>query len=97
MFKNEDWLELILATGSFSRETRMHLDGQDSMEWQKLINRVKTREIEADRAFAVDQAAVEKARSAPSQCPNCNGAITKPVLRGQETLTCEFCGTVIRL
>lgn len=97
LFKNEDWLELTLATGSFARDTRMHLDGQDSMEWQKLINRVKSREIEADRAFAVDQAAVEKARSAPSQCPNCNGAITKPVLRGQDSITCEFCGTVIRL
>lgn len=97
LFKNEDWIELVLATGSFSREASLHLDGQDSGEWQKLINRVKTKEIDADRAIALDQAAVEKAKTAPSQCPNCGGAITKPVLRGMDTITCEFCGNVIRL
>ncbi|MBA3072619.1 MAG: hypothetical protein FP831_03415 [Anaerolineae bacterium] len=97
LFKNEDWIELVLATGSFSREVSLHLDGQDSAEWQKLINRVKTKEIDADRAIALDQAAVEKAKTAPTQCPNCGGAITKPVLRGMDTITCDFCGNVIRL
>ncbi len=97
LFKNEDWIELVLATGSFSREVSLHLDGQDSAEWQKLINRVKTKEIDADRAIALDKAAVEKAKTAPTQCPNCGGAITKPVLRGMDTITCEFCGNVIRL
>lgn len=97
MFKNEDWIELVFATGCFAREAKLHLDGQDCNEWQKLIGLVKTHEIDADRALQVDQAAVEKARSAPSQCPNCGGAITKPVLRGQDTITCEFCGNVIRL
>ncbi len=97
LFKNEDWIELVLASGSFSREVKLHLDGQNSEEWQKLITRVKTREIDADRAIAVDEKAVEKAKSAPSQCPQCGGAITKPVLRGQDTITCEFCGNVIRL
>ena len=97
MFKNEDWIETVLATGSFSREAKLHLDGQDSNEWQKLITRVKSKEIDADRAIALDEKAVEKAKSAPSQCPTCGGLITKPVLRGQDTITCEFCGNVIRL
>lgn len=97
LFKNEDWIELVLASGSFARDTRLHLDGQDSMEWQKLISRVKTKEIDADRALAIDQEAVEKVKTAPTQCPNCGGAITKPVLRGQDSITCEFCGNVIRL
>jgi hypothetical protein len=97
LFKNEDWIELVLASGSFDRDTRLHLDGQDSNEWQKLITRVKNKDIDAERALAVDQEAVEKAKSAPTQCPNCGGAITKPVLRGQDTITCEFCGNVIRL
>ncbi len=97
LFKNEDWIELVLATGSFSREVSLHLDGQDSAEWQKMINRVKTKEIDADRAFALDQAAVEKVKTAPTQCPNCGGTITKPVLRGMDTLTCDFCGNIIRL
>jgi hypothetical protein len=47
--------------------------------------------------LALDQAAVEKVKTAPTQCPNCGGSITKPVLRGMDTITCEFCGNVIRL
>ena len=97
LFKNEDWLEMVMASGSFARDVSLHLDGQDCNEWQKLITRVKTKDIDSDRAIAVDQAAVEKARSAPSQCPFCGGAITKPVLRGQDTITCDFCGKSIRL
>jgi hypothetical protein len=97
LFKNEDWLELQFASGAFARDAKLHLDGQASVEWQKLITRVKTKEIDSDRAFELDKTAVEKARTAPDKCPNCGGAITKPVLRGMDTITCDFCGNVIRL
>jgi len=97
MFKNEDWLEFQLPSGSFAREVKLHLDGQDCSLWQQYINRVKSGDINSERALAVDTEAVEKARSAPTKCPNCGGAITKPVLRGQDTIKCDFCGEVIRL
>ena len=97
MFKNEDWLEFQLPSGSFAREVKLHLDGQDCNLWQQSINRVKTGDLAGERALAVDTEAVEKARSAPTKCPNCGGAITKPVLRGQDTIKCDFCGEVIRL
>jgi hypothetical protein len=97
LFKNEDWLEFQLPSGSFAREVKLHLDGQDCNLWQQLINRVKTGDIASDRAIAVDTAAVEKARSAPTKCPSCGGAITKPVLRGQDSIKCDFCGELIRL
>jgi hypothetical protein len=97
LLKNQDMLELRLASGCFSPQAVLHLDGQDCAEWQKKIGLVKTHEIDADRALAVDKTAVEKARSAPTQCPKCGGLITKPVLRGMDTITCEFCGNVIRL
>lgn len=97
MFKNEDWLEFQLPSGSFAREVKLHLDGQDCNLWQQYINRVKSGDINNERAIAVDTAAVEKARSAPTKCPNCGGAITKPVLRGQDTIKCDFCGAIIRL
>lgn len=97
VFKNEDWLEFQLPSGAFAREVRLHLDGQDCNLWQQLINRVKTGDIASERALAVDQEAVEKARSAPTKCPSCGGAITKPVLRGQDTIKCDFCGEVIRI
>jgi hypothetical protein len=97
MFKNEDWLEFQLPSGSFSREVKLHLDGGDCNQWQQMLNRIKSGEIEAERALEVDMQAVEKARSAPARCPSCGGAITKPVLRGMESITCDFCGAVIRL
>ena len=97
LFKNEDWLEFQLPSGSFAREVKLHLDGQDCNLWHQYINRVKSGDINSERAIAVDTAAVEKARSAPTKCPNCGGAITKPVLRGQDTIRCDFCGETIRL
>ena len=97
MFKNEDWLEFQLPNGSFAREVKLHLDGQDCNLWQQLINRIKSGDIASDRAIEVDTESVEKARSAPTKCPNCGGAITKPVLRGQDTIKCDFCGEIIRL
>ncbi len=97
LFKNEDWLEFQLPSGSFAREVKLHLDGGDCNTWQQMLNRIKSGDIEAERALEVDVNAVEKARSAPARCPSCGGAITKPVLRGMDSITCDFCGTVIRL
>jgi predicted nuclease with TOPRIM domain len=97
MFKNEDWLEFQLPSGSFAREVKLHLDGGDCNQWQQMLNRIKSGEIEAERALEVDMQAVEKARSAPARCPSCGGAITKPVLRGMDSITCDYCGAVIRL
>jgi predicted nucleic acid-binding Zn-ribbon protein len=97
LFKNEDWLEFQLPSGSFAREVKLHLDGGDCNLWQQMINRIKSGDIETDRALEVDKNAVEKARSAPAKCPSCGGAITKPVLRGMDSITCDFCGAVIRL
>lgn len=97
MFKNEDWLDLELESGCFARQVKLHLDGQDSNTWQKMLTQAKTRELDNDRAFEIAQATVEKVRNAPTQCPNCGGALTQPVLRGMETITCPSCGSKIRL
>lgn len=97
LFKNEDWLEFQLPSGSFAREVKLHLDGGDCNQWQQMLNRIKSGEIEAERALEIDTQAVEKARSAPVKCPSCGAAITKPVLRGMDSITCDFCGAVIRL
>ncbi len=97
ILKNQDFLELQLASGAPFPEITLHLDGMDSSEWAALINRARSGELDQNRAVPVDAAALEKARSAPTQCPSCGGAITRPVLRGQDSITCDFCGVVIRL
>jgi predicted nucleic acid-binding Zn-ribbon protein len=96
-FKNEDWVELVFATGAQLREAIIHLDGQDCAVWQGLLNKAVAKEFDRDRVTAVSQAEVEKVKKAPTICPSCGGAITKPVLRGMDSINCEFCGKVIRL
>ncbi len=93
--KNEDNLDLKLKD-AFTDEMHVHI-WQDCNEWLSLINRVKAGDFDKERAIPIDKVAQEKASSAPTQCPKCGGAITKPVLRGQDSITCEFCGAVIRL
>lgn len=96
-FKNQDFIDMRLASGAPYPAASFHLDGQDSTGWANLIRRVKAHELDADRAVVIDQAVVEKVKTAPSRCPSCGGSITQPILRGQDTLSCEFCGVVIRL
>jgi ribosomal protein L37AE/L43A len=96
MMKNEDHIEIRFASGAPVQMAHFHI-WKDNAVWQALINRAKIKDFDKGRAVAVDQAAVEKARSAPTQCPSCGGTITAVVLRGMDTIKCEYCGLVIRL
>ena len=97
LFGHEDHLELSFASGAPFYAAHFHIDGQDCNAWQGLLNRAKDKDFDKGRAVAVDQEAVEKVKAAPTQCPICGGAITAPVLRGMDSITCEYCGSVIRL
>lgn len=97
MFKNEDHIELKFASGAPTHMARFHLFGQDCNEWQALINKAKIHDFDKDRAVAIDEEAVEKVKAAPTQCPSCGGKITEVVTRGMDSITCKYCGSVIRL
>lgn len=97
MFKNEDHLNLTFKSGAPYQQMHFHLDGQNCNDWKSLINRVLSGEMTKDRAIAVDQVEVEKVKNAPTICPSCGGTIQQVILRGQESIHCEFCGGVIRL
>ncbi len=97
LFKNEDHIDLLMRSGAPYPTAHFHLDGQDCNEWQGLINNVQSGEFTRTRAVAVDQEAVEKVKAAPTVCPACNATIQQAVLRGMDTITCEYCGHVIRL
>ena len=96
LLKNEDHIEILFQSGAPLELAHLHI-WQDCAAWQGLLNRAKTKDFDAGRAIGLDQAAVDKVKSAPTQCPSCGGAITKPVLRGQNSVKCEFCGFEIRL
>jgi len=96
LLKNEDHIEIRFASGAPVQSAHFHI-WQDCAVWQGLINRAKSKDYDKGRAVSIDQAEVEKVRAAPTQCPACGGAITQQVLRGQDTIKCEFCGNVMRL
>jgi len=96
LLKNEDHIEIRFASGAPVQSAHFHI-WQDCAVWQGLINRAKSKDFDQGRAMAIDQAEVEKVKAAPTQCPACGGAISQQVLRGQDTLKCEFCGNVMRL
>jgi hypothetical protein len=75
----------------------IHLKGETGEAWQGFIGRVKSGEIDKERTVPVDQAVIEAVSNAPTKCPNCGATITQTIMRGQTELTCEFCGSVIRL
>lgn len=97
LFKNEDHLTISFKSGAPVQSAWFHLDGQDCALWQGYINLAVTHEYDDERIKPVDEAVVEKIRSAPSQCPNCGAPMSQPILRGQDTITCEYCQFVVRL
>ncbi len=96
LLKNEDHIEIHFAGSAPVQMAHFHI-WQDAVAWQALINRARVKDFDQGRAVALDQAAVEKVKSVPAQCPSCGSNITTVVLRGMDSIKCEYCGYVIRL
>ena len=96
MLKNEDHIEIQFHSGAPFQTAHFHI-WKDNSTWQGLINRAKSKDFDSGRAIAVDKEAVEKVKSAPTQCPSCGSTITTVVMRGMDSIKCEYCGLVIRL
>jgi predicted nucleic acid-binding Zn-ribbon protein len=97
LFGHEDHLALTFKSGAPVYQAWFHLDGQDCNEWQTLIGRACSGDFASERAVAIDQAEVDRVKAAPSQCPNCGAPVNQVVLRGMDSLTCEYCKHVMRL
>jgi hypothetical protein len=97
MLSHEDHLDLAFSYEASVPTAHFHIDGQDSNEWQALVGRAKAREFDVDRVTPVDEVAAEKVRSAPTACPHCGGAITTQIVRGMDSIKCDYCGKLIRL
>jgi hypothetical protein len=91
----DDYLELTFDSGAPFDVVYVHI-WQPGDEWVSLLNRAKAREFDQTRAIPIDKAVAEKVKNAPTKCPDCGGAINQVILRGMESLTCEYCGTTIR-
>lgn len=97
MFKNEDHIEVKMDFTTAGGVVHLHLFGQDCKLWQGLIKRAKNCDFDQNRMVTLSQDTGDKIKQIPTECPKCGGAFTQSLLRGQETIQCEYCGHVIRL
>jgi hypothetical protein len=96
--RRKEMLELLLVPEADLSEVTFRLHGGAKNEaWDALIGRVKSGEIAKERTRPKDQAVVEAARSAPTKCTTCGATLPAEIVRGQREITCEYCGSVIRL
>jgi hypothetical protein len=93
----DDFLTLTTTTGAPFRTTEVHLKGETGETWQGFIGRVKSGDMAQERTVPVDQKAVDTLAAAPTKCTVCGATITRSILRGQTEITCEYCGSKIRL
>ena len=96
-FKSGNGETLYDGSGGALGTVELHLKGETGEAWQGFIGRVKSGEIAKERTVPVDEDATEAVSNAPTKCPNCGGTLNQTILRGQTEITCEFCGSVIRL
>lgn len=78
-------------------EARFQLALPVADDWLKMAGRARSGDYAQDRAIKIDEEEIERIRNAPEQCSNCGAAFTAPVLRGQNEITCEYCGVVTRV
>jgi hypothetical protein len=93
----KEMMELLFTPEADLSGATLRLRGADNEEWAGLIGRVKSGEIARERTRPKDEAMVESARAAPTICPTCGAALDVEIVRGMRQITCEYCGTVIRL
>jgi hypothetical protein len=93
----KEMMELLFSPEADLSAATLRLRGADNEEWARLIGRVKSEEIARERTRPKDEAVMESARAAPTICPTCGAALDVEIVRGMREITCEYCGTVIRL
>ena len=93
----QEFLDFGFASGAPYPTARFQLALPVGDAWLKMIGRARSGDYAKDRAVEIDQAELERIRNAPRQCSNCGAGLTAPILRGQNEITCEYCGQVIRI
>ncbi len=92
----DDYLDLTFESRAPMDVAHLHI-WQPGDDWVALVNRARAGDFDQGRAIPIDEGLLERVNNAPTKCPSCGGAINQPILRGMETLICEYCGDVIRI
>jgi hypothetical protein len=99
----KEMLQILFSPDARYNEVSLRLRGVENQEWAQLIDRVRTGEIERERLRFEGEAAPEEqtmeleAEEIPTDCPNCGATFTQPIVQGMREITCEYCGTIVRI
>lgn len=99
--RKKELLSLEFAPDASHRHATFRLlDGADNEGWSRLVGRVRSGEIDRERIAAAeaekDEASDARA-AAPTICPTCGASLDIEVVRGQRSITCDYCSTEIPL
>jgi len=95
--KRKEMLELLFSPDADLNGATLRLINAKNEDWAMLIGRVKSGEIDKERTQPKDEAVVEAAQSAPTKCTTCGATLSTKIVRGMREISCEYCGSVIRL
>ena len=97
MLKGQDHLRLYFTSQGPYDQTQFQLLNGDNDEFCQTIRRIQAGDFLKNRTEEIQEEVLERVKNAPSECPSCGGNISQKIMRGQDSITCEYCGYVIRL
>ncbi len=93
----KDMLNLTLGAGApFGKATVEVKGGLDCKFWAQQIRRMRSGDTHDERAIEPDPELIERLRNAPTACHICGGTLPQ-IVAGQATVTCPYCGVVVRI
>jgi hypothetical protein len=91
LFKNEDYLDLRFVPPAERASICLHI-WEPAEQWQALLNQAKSGELDSTRTQPV-----QPTRQLQSECPRCGASLPQTVMRGQQSLKCDYCGNEVRI
>jgi hypothetical protein len=93
----KDMLNFSLGAGApFGKATVEVKGGVDCKLWARQIRRMVNGDAQDERAIEPDPELIERLRNAPTGCHVCGGTLPQ-IVAGQNSVTCSYCGVVVRI
>lgn len=92
----KDMMTLKLSSGNFSELVAEIKGGIEADYWAQQLKRATKGLILEESAIEPDPELIERLRNAPTECPNCGGVMPK-LNAGANEITCEYCGSMVRI
>jgi len=97
MMGGKDMLNMTFGSGAPYGHIVVELKGGvDNKYWLAQINRLRRGELDGSSVVEADDDLKERMQNAPTSCSTC-GATLPQLMAGQTQLTCEYCGTSVRI